>query len=148
MATNPARQDAEHRLSNFIAYWVRAREDKAEAMAEHNKVIKDLEETIEALSAEIQGGTFQPTLPFDELKKPTITLSESDPDLQAAQQEAVGPTEDPAACVHCGHPEGVHGTTRKRGCMRAECDCKGYVHPNPLAVANVHAEPEKREAEL
>jgi hypothetical protein len=154
MATNPARQDAEHRLASLVAAWVKTCEEKAGVVSEYNKDIKGLEEAIEKLSAEIQGGTFQPTLPFDEPKGPVVLLSDSDPDVQAAEQEAAAPAEDlsdvdgPGACAHCGHPEGVHGTTRKRGCMRAECECKGYVHPNPLSVANIHAEPEKREAEL
>ena len=167
MATNPARQDAEHRLASLVASWVKTCEEKAGVVSEYNKDIKGLEEAIEKLSAEIQGGTFQPTLPFDEPKGPVVLLSDSDPDVQAAEQETAAPAEDlirrvtvtimhgdesdvdgPGACAHCGHPEGVHGTTRKRGCMRAECECKGYVHPNPLSVANIHAEPEKREAEL
>ena len=167
MATNPARQDAEHRLASLVAAWVKTCEEKAGVVSEYNKDIKGLEEAIEKLSAEIQGGTFQPTLPFDEPKGPAVLLSDSDPDVQAAEQETAAPAEDlirrvtvtimhgdesdvdgPGACAHCGHPEGVHGTTRKRGCMRAECECKGYVHPNPLGVANIHAEPEKREAEL
>lgn len=147
MTTNQSRHDAEHRLSNFIAYWVRAREDKAEAMADHNKVIKDLEEAIGKLSAEIQGGTFQPTLPFEESRTPAILLSETDPDAQAAEDPAA--QGDQFRCARCGHPESVHGNTRKRGCMRAECDCKGYLlldEPDLPGVVDV--EPQKREAEL
>ena len=61
-------------------------------------------------------------------------------------EEAVPDTEQSTACIHCGHPEGVHGSTHKRGCMRAECECKGYVHPDPLGVADVGAL--SKEAEL
>ncbi len=78
---NPNREDAEHRLANLIAQWVRAREDKAEAMAEHNQGIKALEESIEGLSAQIQGGQFQPSLPLG----PAIQLADTDPDVQAAK---------------------------------------------------------------
>ncbi|MCJ7442085.1 MAG: hypothetical protein MUO25_10980, partial [Thermoanaerobaculaceae bacterium] len=178
MTTNPTRQDAEHRLASLVAAWVKTCEEKAGVVSEYNKDIKGLEEAIEKLSAEIQGGTFQPTLPFEralddlvasvplgpsltvsgagksvtisgeqgeEVRQkrrgshaPAITLSDSDPDLQAAQQEAVGPTEAPpdaeapAACATCGHPDGVHSFSRKRHCLRDDCDCKGYVYPDPV----------------
>jgi len=182
MTSSPTRQDAEHRLASLVASWVKTCDEKAGVMAEYNKDIKALEEAIEKLSAEIQGNAFQPTLPFDEARAPSITLSETDPDAQSPKdcglcghlavyheaggciqpdceckafvtftvvppvEETAAKTEDPTACLLCGHPEGVHGTTRKRGCMRAECDCKRYEHPDPLGVADV--EPEKREAEL
>ncbi|MCJ7796919.1 MAG: hypothetical protein MUQ56_09165, partial [Thermoleophilia bacterium] len=81
--------------------------------------------------------TFKAEAPGETVEEQVETPAEAPPDVEEA-----------GACAHCGHPEGVHGTTRKRGCMRAECDCKGYMHPDPLGVANVHAEPEKREAEL
>ena len=64
----------------------------------------------------------------------------------APPEEAVPDTEQSTACIHCGHPEAVHGQGRKRGCMRADCECKGYVHPDPLGVANVGGE--TKEAEL
>jgi len=87
--------------------------------------------------------TFSTTPPVEEAAGEQVeTPIEAPPEAEPAPPEV----ENPLLCAHCGHPEGVHGTTRKRGCMRAECDCKGYVHPDPLGIANV--EPEKREAEL
>jgi len=59
------RQDAEHRLANLVSRWVSARDEKAIAMKEHNDGIKAIEEAIEGLSAQIQGGGFQGSLPFD-----------------------------------------------------------------------------------
>jgi len=61
-------------------------------------------------------------------------------------EEPAPNAEDSTACAHCGHPEAVHGQRRKRGCMRADCECKGYVHPDPFGIADM--QPEKREAEL
>jgi hypothetical protein len=54
-------------------------------MQEHNKGIKDIEEAMEHLSAEIQGGAFQPILPFGSVTAPRVTLAETDPDVQAAK---------------------------------------------------------------
>jgi len=53
-----------HRLANLVSRWVSAREEKAIAMKEHNDAIKALEESIEKLSAQIEGGGFQGALPF------------------------------------------------------------------------------------
>jgi hypothetical protein len=176
MKANASRQDAEHRLANLVASWVRAREEKAVAVREHNDGIKSLEESIEKLSAEIQGNAFQPSLPFDEPQKAANALDESDPDAQAAKdcsscghlrvyhepggciqpdcgcyaftpggftEESAPPELDPTACAHCHHPEGVHGTTRKRGCMRADCNCKGYVRePAKTAPKRSYTSPE------
>jgi hypothetical protein len=84
---------------------------------------------------------------------PAILLDASDPDGQAAEQAPPEPEEPPDAekealpdCQHCGHPEGVHGQNKERACMRQHCDCDGYVHPDPLGIAD--AEPETQEAEL
>ena len=199
MTNNPTRQNDEHRLARLVADWLAAHEEKAVAMREHNDVIKKLEEAMGQLSAAIQGGQYQMSLPLEEAEKPAIALDESDPDVQAAKATgssepvpdgkecgnchhlrtyhfdedgkecfcwqpdceceafvayaATPPVEEPAAeaqdataCIHCGHPEAVHGQGRKRGCMRADCECKGYVDPDPLGVANVGGE--TKEAEL
>jgi hypothetical protein len=83
------------------------------------------------------GGCIQPDCGCKAFVTFPITMS-----VEGAAAEA----EDALACVRCGHPEGVHGSNGKRGCMREHCGCGGYVHPDPLGVADV--EPEKHEAEL
>lgn len=133
------RQDAENRLGSLVAAWIKTREEKTGVVAEYNKDIKALEESIEALSAEIQGGAFQPSLPFGEPKTPAITLAEDDPDAKAAKVETqpeVSDSEDPTACVECGHAEGVHGDNGQRRCMRQDCKCGGYstLDGEPLIV--------------
>ena len=64
MSDPTTRQDAEHRLANLVSRWVAARDDKAADMKTHNDGIKGLEEAIETLSAQIEGGGFQDSLPF------------------------------------------------------------------------------------
>jgi hypothetical protein len=82
-----------------VASWVKTREEKTGVVAEYNKDIKGLEEAIEALSAEIEGNAFQPSLPLGPetvtlneklavAHTPTVTLDDSDPDVQAVERGA------------------------------------------------------------
>lgn len=88
MADVTSRQDAEHRLANLVAQWVAVREEKATTVAEYNADIKKLEEAIEKLSAEIQGGGFQAGLPFD----PDAPATGAQMERLAAQARAAGIT--------------------------------------------------------
>lgn len=142
------RQDAEHRLANLVSRWVNLREEKSTTVREYNEDLKKLEEAIEKLSGEIQGGSYQASLPFEEPKKPTpapapaveatgtdgvtVTLDESDPDVQ---DHADDPN-DGVICITCGHvgrfhyhPDGSYGS-----CTVLGCRCRGFAPRDPLGL--------------
>jgi len=69
------RHEAEHALAALVARWVEEREEKSAAMKAHNDIIKNLEEEIEKISAQLVSGLFQPSLPFS---GPRITAVEDE----------------------------------------------------------------------
>ena len=138
MSKNPTRQDDEHRLARLVADWIAAHEEKAVAMREHNEVIKKLEEAMGQLSAAIQGGQYQASLPFEESKKPAIALDESDPDLQAVKAaNSSGPVPDGKECGNCHHLRSYHQDEDGKDCFcwQPDCDCETFVSPPPTEEA-------------